>query len=171
VLYKVVGKTCSDMNALRHCYNGPWMGIIVRLIPGDHNFELVVIRDKHAENLSFATSAGSDYELVEEKGLFRVYRKTGEARSDIEVKRVVIPFYQEPDKSAPHGLLVQNEETRPMRFRHILDCGRPGTLRAFRTSNIFVALGTMKSSDPGKHVMNTLRKGGSIRKRYSPGRS
>jgi hypothetical protein len=157
VLYKVDGKTCSDMNALRHSYNGPWMGFNVRLLPGSHDFELVIIKEKRSENLSFVTTAGSDYELVEEKGLFQVYRKAGEGRSAVDVKRGGIPFYQEPEKTAPHGLLVQNDETMTDgAFALYRIDGRPGTAtEALQTSNIFVTLGGAYEIrlTPGKHVI------------------
>jgi hypothetical protein len=133
------------------------MGFNVRLLPGRHDFELVIIKEKRAENLSFVTAAGSDYELVEEKGLFRVYRKTADGRSPVEVKRDRIPFYQEPEKSAPHGILVQNDQTfKDGDFTIYRIDGKPGTAtEAIQTSNIFIALASNYEIrlTPGRHVI------------------
>jgi hypothetical protein len=156
VLYKVDGKTCSDPDALRHTFLGPWMGFNVLLLPGTHEFELVILKDEYAENISFVMEAGADYELLQDGAAFSVYKKTNDEYGAVAVKRGRLSFYQEPEKSSAHGILAQDEATeKDGSFAIYRIDGMPGkATEALQASNLFVALGDYEIRlSPGKHVI------------------
>jgi len=156
VLYKVDGKTCSDLDGLKQTYLGFWHGFNLMLLPGHHDFEFVIIKDEYAETVSFVMEAGSDYEFVKEKEDYLVFKKTADGNKVVDVKRNRLSFYKEPDKSAPHGVVIQDEETfKESGFAIYRIDGMPGTATEFLdNSNLFVGLGYYELRlTPGKHII------------------
>lgn len=154
LLFKVDGKTGSDVSQYWRCYSEKGLGFNVAVLPGMRSFEFI-IDNNHVENVSFMLQSASDYEFLNSGKDLSVFKKTPEGDKAVDIKRVIIAPYKEPEKSAPHGTLVQNNETMKEGTFHIYRVdGLPGTVSFGHWWGTIVYDNFELRLTPGKHIID-----------------
>jgi len=156
----VDGEYCSGYYPRSISYTAWKGGFNVALLPGSHNFELLIREeDNSVKLLSFTLDGGAAYKFRKEEGSKPlVFKKTSAGDKQVDIKLTTLTPYKEPDVPASHGTIVQNKETGKQGFFAIIRVdGMPGTYGSPLGPSIYqVAIGEDYELrlTPGKHVID-----------------